>query len=62
MVGLRGRFLYLQLTIIIAAIAIILLRARVDAAWFVFLAGTTYVWLVFTAFYSIRYEYIPDFS
>ena len=58
-VGLQGRLLYLQVTLIIAAIAIILLRPRVDAAWFVFLAGTTYVWLVFTAFYSIRYEYLP---
>ncbi len=58
-VGLHGRLLYLQVTLIIAAIAIILLRPRLDAAWFVFLAGATYVWLVFTAFYSIRYEYLP---
>jgi hypothetical protein len=45
---------------VLAGLAVLLHRSR-DPAWFLVVAGLAYVWLVFFAFYSIRYEYFPGF-
>jgi hypothetical protein len=45
---------------VLAGLAVLLHRSR-DPAWFLIVAGLAYVWLVFFAFYSIRYEYVPGF-
>jgi hypothetical protein len=52
---------YWQAFIVIASMAVILMRTKLDPVWFVFIAGVTYCWLVFFNSYAVRYVYFPGF-
>jgi len=60
--GLGGSLLkYWQVLITIGAMAVILIRTKLDPIWFVFVAGVTYCGLVFFNSYAVRYVYFPGF-
>jgi hypothetical protein len=59
--GMKLRMVYMQLALIGAAAVAVSITVRNDAVRLLLLLGAAYSWLVFTAFYSIRYEYIPGF-
>lgn len=48
---------YLQVAVLCLAILMVLGRPEKNSEWFVFTVGAFYTWIVFFAFYSIRYEY-----
>jgi hypothetical protein len=57
----RSTLKYWQAFIVIGSMGAILMRAKVDPVWFVFVAGVTYCWLVFFNSYAVRYVYFPGF-
>lgn len=61
MFGWTGGTTLLQATVAVLASLAVILRRKLDVIWFLVVAGLTYTWLVFFAFYSIRYEYLPGF-
>lgn len=52
---------YVQLFLLGAATVSLLLRRHIEVERFLLVSGAAYAWLVFTAFYSVRYEYFPGF-